>query len=80
MNNIVKNEAWFVQTTPWKGCPFKIQLVVVTSKGQDEAIQIFKKFYNLVEDTEIELCLETPVLKGTIIEDVENLPINKRIN
>jgi hypothetical protein len=80
MNNTVKNEAWFVQTIPWKGCPFKIQLIVLTSRGQEEAIEIFRKFYNLVEDVEIEICIETPILKGTILEDNENIPVNKRIN
>lgn len=79
MNNAMKNEGWLVQTTPWKGCPFKITLVVVTCKGEEEAKELFKKFYSLSDEIEIEICAETPIVKGTFIEDSQNVSDNRPI-
>lgn len=73
MDGTMKNEGWLVQTTPWKGCPFKITLVVITCKGEEEAKALFRKFYSLSDEVEIEICAETPIVKGTFVEDSQNV-------
>jgi hypothetical protein len=72
-----KNETWFVQTTPWEGCPFKIQIVAVTCNGQEDAVSMFKKFYSLADDVKIDTIIEVPVVKGILIEDSLDVPDNR---
>ena len=62
-----KNEAYYVSAKPWKECPFKCALVVLTKVGQEEAIKIFKQFYKN-ENLEIEEAVPVPILKGTVDE------------
>lgn len=66
-----ENEAWYVRAEPWKGCPFKCALVVLTKLGQKEAIKIFKEFYKN-EALEIEEAVPVPIVKGTIDEPTED--------
>jgi flagellar biosynthesis regulator FlbT len=37
--------AWYVSATPWKDCPFDLQMVVITGGGPEKAQELFKKFY-----------------------------------
>ena len=64
------NEAYYVSAKPWKECPFKCSLIVLTKLGQTEAIKIFKEFYKN-ENLEIEEAVPVPLVKGTIDEPTE---------
>ena len=39
------NESWYISATPWVGCPFKLNLIVLTSAGKEDAIKNFRIFY-----------------------------------
>jgi len=66
---IINNKIWVVTAKPWKECPFKMALVVLTSEGQTGAIVEFKKFYGNKE-IEIEEAYEAPFVKGLVEEPV----------
>lgn len=68
-----ENEAWYVCAEPWKGCPFKCALVVLTKLGQKEAIDIFKTFYKN-ENLEVQEAVAVPIIKGTIDEPEDSRP------
>ena len=67
----MNNRVWYVSALPWKDSPFKCSIVVLTCKGQEEAVKIWKEFYKN-HDLEPDEACEVPFVKGTIDEEEVN--------
>ena len=67
-NEEEKQIAYFVSAVPWKGCPFKLQLVIWTTKDNEDAIRVFKGFYEN-ENLEIAECFEITVLRSDLFDE-----------
>jgi hypothetical protein len=65
-----KFTAWYMKAIPWKGCPFDLQLVVITDKGKDDAKRIFKKLYQN-DSIEITDCHEISLIKADDFDKAE---------
>lgn len=65
------NKMWYVASTPWKGCPFRVALVVLTCDGQATAIKMFHEFYSN-ENLQAEEAVEVPFKKGNVVEEGES--------
>jgi len=65
------NESYYLEATPWKGCPFKLYLVVVTAGGKDDAIKTMQEFFNN-SALEPETINTIAVVKGKMIAEEDN--------
>ena len=57
----VMNESWYIAAFPWKECPFKLNLVVLTNAGREDAVKKFKEFYKN-DGLEIEDCYQITII------------------
>ena len=58
-----KFRCWFVKAIPWVGCPFDLQLVIGTKDGKEDAIKVFRQFYQN-ENLEISDCHEISLIRA----------------
>lgn len=61
------NKVYYINGKPWKDCPFKLQAAVITKKGEDEVIRVWREFYHN-DALEPEEIIEIPFIKGEIDE------------
>jgi len=63
------NKIYYVSAKPWKECPFKCSLVVLTKNGEGEVIKIWREFFHN-PDLEPEEFSEVPFVKGEVDEEL----------
>jgi len=45
---IMSKDGWasyYISAVPWVGCPFNVNIVVVTKNGREDAVRVFKEVY-----------------------------------
>ena len=66
-----KEVAYYVASVPWKDCPFHLQLVVWTTEGKEDAVRIFREFYQN-PNLEITDAFEITVIRADMFEELKN--------
>ncbi len=62
--------SWFMKAIPWKGCPFDLQLVVLTDKGKEDAMRVFRQLYQN-DSIEISECHEISVIRSDLFDKAQ---------
>lgn len=62
------NETFYLEAEPWKDAPFKVFLVVVTCKGEEDAIRVMREYF---KNNSLEPEVKRVVLvKGVLAEEL----------